>query len=519
MLLTIVKFPEKVSFSEAARTIDESGGTIGRAKGNDWVLDDPERFLSSRHAQISCDDGSFYLTDLSTNGTFLNGAEEPVGKGNRARLQDGDRIAMGEYEFEVSLWSPALATDDPFAPAGQAEPIADPVAAADPDPWAPDPWSDAPASTPTPSVAPPVSAGDSLQGLLDPGGEVLDPLEALDRAGQGSVPQDAPLIPGGDFLDDWSSPAAPPEASGYGSASEHAPVHAQSMRLPQAIPEDWDLDEKPAAPPRATPAPPSPPPAAPAPQVDAERRDSAPTHRRAPQVEDVPPEPPRRQAPPPDAPVPRAQPTADVATVADDAGVAATLFEALGVDASRLSATEQKAVATVTGQFLREAVAGLIRVLGSRSSIKNEFRMSVTTIQPVENNPLKFSATVDDAIELMFVKRAKAYKPPLEAVREGFDGIADHQIAVIAGMRAAFESILRRFDPQQLQQRFDRQQKGGIIPGSKKGRYWESFEALYEDLTRDPDEAFQMLFGDEFVQSYESQLTRLAVARKRNTND
>jgi type VI secretion system FHA domain protein len=141
--------------------------------------------------------------------------------------------------------------------------------------------------------------------------------------------------------------------------------------------------------------------------------------------------------------------------------------------------------------------------------------MSVTTIQPVENNPLKFSATVDDAIELMFVKRAKAYKPPLEAVREGFDGIADHQIAVIAGMRAAFEAIIRRFDPEQLQQRFERQQKAGLLLASKKARYWEAYQALYEDLTRDADEAFQLLFGDDFVQSYESQLTRLAVARKR----
>ncbi|MFI0377552.1 MAG: FHA domain-containing protein, partial [Candidatus Thiodiazotropha sp.] len=33
-------------------TFDEQGGSIGRRDENDWVLPDPERFISGRHAQI-----------------------------------------------------------------------------------------------------------------------------------------------------------------------------------------------------------------------------------------------------------------------------------------------------------------------------------------------------------------------------------------------------------------------------------------------------------------------------------
>ena len=539
MLLTIVKFPEKGAFSEAARTIDASGSTIGRAKSNDWVLDDPERFLSSRHAQISVDDGVYYLTDLSTNGTFVNGEDEPLGKGNRSPLKDGDRIVMGEYEFEVSLWSPDIATDDPFGagtppqpgvPAEDATPSSGFGGTEAGEPW-PDPGRCA-SAPPAPSIAEAGGQG-GLSGLLDPGGEVLDPLEALDRAGQPGEGAGLPVSPWDDVPDPWSTPAELGETSGYGSTSEHVSMHAQSMRLPQAIPEDWDLDEQPVSEPHPgrneiTPArrPVEPfsemtPPPPPAETADVPT-DTAPTHRRQ-----NPMAPGGMGAEPPETGIaspamtggqPMKQAPVKLAE-ANESGVGAALFAALGIDAQRLTATEQRAVATVTGEFLREAIAGLIRVLGSRSSIKNEFRMSVTTIQPVENNPLKFSATVDDAIELMFVKRAKAYKPPLEAVREGFDGIADHQIAVIAGMRAAFESIIRRFDPEQLQQRFERQQKAGLIPASKKARYWDAYQVLYEDLTRDSDEAFQLLFGDDFVQSYESQLTRLAVARKRGSGD
>src|SRR5690606_30699988 len=100
-----------------------------------------------------------------------------------------------------------------------------------------------------------------------------------------------------------------------------------------------------------------------------------------------------------------------------------------------------------------------------RASIKNEFRINITTIQPVENNPIKFSANVDEMIELMFLRRSKAYKAPLDAVRESFNTIADHQLAVIAGIRSAFRSALGKFDPLILEEEFKQKGKSSVLPG------------------------------------------------------
>ncbi len=80
-----------------------SGGTIGRSLESDWVLPDGQRYLSSRHASIDFRSGSYYVVDTSTNGVYVNDAEQPVGRGNPQRLFTGDRIRIGDYEISVEI--------------------------------------------------------------------------------------------------------------------------------------------------------------------------------------------------------------------------------------------------------------------------------------------------------------------------------------------------------------------------------------------------------------------------------
>lgn len=144
--------------------------------------------------------------------------------------------------------------------------------------------------------------------------------------------------------------------------------------------------------------------------------------------------------------------------------------------------------------------------------------MNVTTIQPVENNPLKFSANIDDALENMFVKRSSAYKNPVDSVREGFQGVAEHQVALLAGMRSAFKSMMQRFDPAVLEKQFEHTTKGQLLSGIGKAKYWNAYADHYKDLADNMENSFQYLFGDEFVQSYEDQLRKLAHYRKMDSN-
>ena len=111
------------------------------------------------------------------------------------------------------------------------------------------------------------------------------------------------------------------------------------------------------------------------------------------------------------------------------------------------------------GQILRVVVSGVMDVLQARQQIKEEFRMRMTHFRPADNNPLKFSANVEDALHNLLVKRNAAYLGPVEAFADAFEDLRNHQIAMLAGMRVAFESMLAEFDPDRLQEQFDRQLK------------------------------------------------------------
>ncbi len=63
--------------------------TVGRALGNEVVLDDPG--VSHRHAQLTLNEGTFQIADLgSLNGTYVNGS--PV---IRSELSHGDLLQVG----------------------------------------------------------------------------------------------------------------------------------------------------------------------------------------------------------------------------------------------------------------------------------------------------------------------------------------------------------------------------------------------------------------------------------------
>jgi type VI secretion system protein len=87
----------------ATKIFGVHGGTLGRATDNDWILPDPERYLSGKHARIDFRAGTYVLVDTSSNGTYVNGAQVPLGKYHDYVLKDGDYVRLGEYEFLVSI--------------------------------------------------------------------------------------------------------------------------------------------------------------------------------------------------------------------------------------------------------------------------------------------------------------------------------------------------------------------------------------------------------------------------------
>jgi type VI secretion system protein len=88
---------------QSTKVFGVHGGTIGRATGNEWILPDPERYLSGKHARVDFRAGTYVLVDTSSNGTYVNGAQVPLGKYHDYQLRDGDYIRLGEYELLVSI--------------------------------------------------------------------------------------------------------------------------------------------------------------------------------------------------------------------------------------------------------------------------------------------------------------------------------------------------------------------------------------------------------------------------------
>jgi type VI secretion system protein ImpI len=151
-------------------------------------------------------------------------------------------------------------------------------------------------------------------------------------------------------------------------------------------------------------------------------------------------------------------------------------------------------------------------VLRARSEIKTEFRMPVTQVKVSENNPLKFAANAEDALGNLLGRRNAAYLGPQEAFDDALNDVRFHQLAMLAGVRAGFDNLMNRFDPTQLQEVFERQGKRGMFGGGKAA-YWDRYSERYEEMSKDRDDTFRRLFGEEFARAYEQQLSVLKRSR------
>ena len=101
--LEIISDHKDIVGDDAVRVFREQGGTIGRSLQNDWILPDPDRFISGCHASIDYKGGIYYLLDTSSNGVYINGDCEPIGKGNPRRLFNGDTLRFGDFEIKVTI--------------------------------------------------------------------------------------------------------------------------------------------------------------------------------------------------------------------------------------------------------------------------------------------------------------------------------------------------------------------------------------------------------------------------------
>ncbi len=348
--VSIVATPVGVALAYSEKSFDENGGSMGRGANNDWVLDDPDRFLSSRHCYVSFQEGQYYLTDTSKNGTFINGAPKPIGMGGQIPVNDGDCIELGDYQFRISLQPDGLIPNDFL-------------------------------------------------------GEVKRQSDEFNNVGEGGGPVEP-------------SPSTP------------------FIRTTQEI----------------TP------------------------------------------------------------------GVENTLLEALGVSERDLRDEDIDSIGRTVGELIPVIVEGMMTVLSSCADIRNDLGVRVTTTRPGEINPLKSLMNAQESIENMLLRKDDTAMAPKQVLKEGFDGISEHQIAMVAGVRAALKGMIYRFNPVALERQFDKQNNGAGALGEQKKNFRESYSDYYASLVDNVENSSSSLFGDDFIQAYEDEIRRISLEKNQNKN-
>ena len=366
---------------DCVRDYYEEGGTIGRSLQNDWILPDPDRYISGRHATIDYKGGMYYLADTSSNGVYMNGEMEPIGNGNPRRLFDGDHMRMGDFEFEVRI--------------DKGESLVMPL-------------------EPGPSVAP-----DNIEQFVDE--DVIETgMQLLDEA---EITGD----------DDFQSML-------FGKEPEKVEPE------PEPEPKIESANDE-----------------------SAEKRDK------------------------------------NIDVTAED--LFDSFLDGLGISRVELHPSINRPDMMMSaGVVLREFVTGTINLLASRANLKNAFRLDQTTVLPRQNNPMKFSANTNDLIKQLLVGEEGEYLGARDAVREANRDLVNHQNAFLDAMNSAFIEFADRFEPDELQEGFDRTLNSKLFSFLNKSKYWDLYCDLYPIMTEKGGGRFPQMFGEEFVKAYERQV-------------
>jgi FHA domain-containing protein/type VI secretion system protein len=392
-----------------------------------------------------------------------------------------------------------------------------------------------PAPAPAPVQLPPLDFGAAPVAAAAPAPAFFDPLAGASILDVGPGPGPGS---GGDPLG-LNLFAAAPAAPARAAESDHispelaalprtalAPAYVAPPPAPApvsggfAIPHDYDplADLFPAAPavaPAAAvmPTPVPTPVPIPAPAADAAAQAFADDTAVA--TEHVAPPAPPMTAPA-QAPAPTPAPARTPASPASEDAVLQALLRGLGLPnlQPQRPATE---FAETVGAMLRIATEGTIDVLMARALTKKESRIDMTMLSVRANNPLKFFPHADGALTQMLTGAMAGYMAPEEAMAGAFDDLRAHELAVIAGMRAALGAVLQRFDPAKIEARLAEptvMDKMLSLGGNhRKAKLWDRLVELYGEIAREADDDLQRLYGEKFSEAYEEQVARLRAAK------
>jgi type VI secretion system protein ImpI len=384
--------------------VNGRGLALGRDEHLDWTLPDGSRIISGKHCEIRFEKGGYWLHDVSTNGTFVNGSPHRLNA--PYLLRDGDRLNIGPYIIAVSVQE------------GQ----------------------EAGRTTAPTSSAPAPGEWEMFGRAASPG----------DRAGR-AVDASPTGLPN---LVDFDPFFEPPKAPRSGPAMQR--------------PDSWPPG--PAAPPLAV------------------TREAAPRH-----------SPPFRSAPSPPARIAASEPQAG----ATDAALFGRIARAAGMPENALVSRDPKVLAEEIGSIIRLTAENLAQMLASRAESKTLMRSaSRTMVRGIENNPLKFANSVEEALAMMFGVPKRQYLDARATIENSFSDLKTHQILIYAAMRDALDALFDDLAPERIDRSVEEDHGLGRLVVSRKAKLWDIYVERWRAKTKRADgrllEAFMALFAEAY---------------------
>jgi type VI secretion system protein ImpI len=461
-----------VSFTVTGKRIVD----IGRDRHLDWTLPDPARLISGKHCEVHYRDGGYWLHDVSTNGTFLNGADQRM-RGPH-RLRNGDRFIVGHYIIGVALDS----VDGQAVGSDVERDATRPKRADYAELWKGE--GDAPPPVDRQQLKVPREAARPVNPeFLDWAASVPYP----DARPSRRVPFSAP----GDHQDqpdmNWAKgarPAPPLPAPPPASPSPRRPVWTDDDHA-------W-TDNRPAgsrqiAPGQAFPDQPTPRQR----EVDPAARMMESPHRA---VES-------RMASPVHESAPAQFAASSPAKNADAREFSGRLAKSLGLPENFFADRDAAELGEEVGALLQITIYSLMELLQARNQAKEMARSTnQTTVQLSENNPLKLSPTPEEAIRLLFGPPTRSYLDARGAFTRAFGDLKSHQFKTYVAMQQAVARLVASVDPKAMAREIEG--GGSSWLGSSKSKLWDAFLMRWMsrlgDDSNSPVEAFMRHFAEVY---------------------
>lgn len=158
------------------------------------------------------------------------------------------------------------------------------------------------------------------------------------------------------------------------------------------------------------------------------------------------------------------------------------------------------------GALLRATAEGTLALLQSRAVAKRHMRAEGTHIAPRQNNPLKFSPDATEALTRMLQRDpSPGFLDPVAALHDAHRDLLVHQVAMVAGMRAAVFELFSRLGPAATENALGPAHGISRLPLLRAAALWQRHRLQHAQLLEHLDDDFDAIFGREFLRAYEEQ--------------